>query len=92
MPIVLQVALVADKQLHNILIAELVDLGQPVLDILEGLTVCDIIDEDDSVGTLVVWGGDGLKSLLSCSIPDLKLDSAAVEIERANLEVNTDGW
>jgi len=54
LPIVLQVALVADKQLHNILIAELVDLSQPVLDILEGLTVCDIIDEDDSVGTLVV--------------------------------------
>lgn len=89
--VVLQVALVADEELDDVLVTELVDFSQPVFNVLEGLAVGDVVNQDDSVGTLVVGGGNGFESLLSSGVPDLEFDGAAVQVEGANLEVDSDG-
>ena len=91
MSVGLQVGLVADQQLDHILVAVLVDFSQPVLDVLEGLPVGDVIDEDDPVGSLVVGGSDGLEPLLASSVPDLELHGTATGLERPDLEVDSDG-
>ena len=42
--------------------------------------------------SLIVRRCDSLESLLSCSIPNLKLDRFAVYINGSDLEVDSDGW
>ena len=44
------------------------------------------------MSTLIVRRSDSLESLLSCGIPDLKLDSFAVYVDGPDLEVHSDGW
>lgn len=60
------------------------DLSHPRLDSGEGLSVSDVVGHDNSVSTLVVGGGDGLESLLTGSVPDLQLDSLALDIDGPN--------
>lgn len=67
----LKIGFVSDEEFDNILIAIFINFGKPVFDVLERLSVGDVIDEDDSVGSFVVWGGDGFESLLSGGVPDL---------------------
>jgi hypothetical protein len=42
---------------------------EPLLDVVEGLEISHVIDNDDSVSSSVVTTCDGSKSLLSSSIP-----------------------
>ena len=44
---------------------------QPLFDIVEGLLVGDVVDDNDTVGAPVVRRGDGPESLLPGCIPDL---------------------
>jgi len=57
---------------------------EPLLDIIEGLIISDIIDNDDTMGSSVVGRGDGAETLLSSGIPDLKLDCLAVKLNCAD--------
>ena len=88
----LEIGFIAHQEFDNILISVLVDLSQPVLNVLEGLSVGDIVDEDDSVSTLVVRGSDGLEVFLSCGVPYLKLNGASSGLEGSNLEINSNRW
>lgn len=54
-----QVGLVTNQKLVDILAGVAVDLLQPLLDIVEGLLVGDIIDDDDTVSSTVVRRSDG---------------------------------
>lgn len=54
LPIVFEVALVADEELDDVLVSELIDLCEPVLDVLEGLPVGDVVHQDNSMSTLVI--------------------------------------
>jgi hypothetical protein len=56
-------------------------LAHPVFDGTETLTVSDVIGNDDTVSTLVVAACDSLESLLAGSVPDLELDSLAINID-----------
>jgi hypothetical protein len=85
------VRLVADKELVDVVGRELVDLLQPVADVVERLLVRDVVDDDDAVRAAVVGGGDGAEALLAGRVPDLELDLLAVELEVADLEVDADG-
>lgn len=40
--------------------------------------LCDIIDDYGAVCISVVHGGEGLVSLLACSVPDLKFDGCVL--------------
>ena len=89
MPASLEIGFIAHQEFDNILVSVLVDLSQPVLNVLEGLSVGDIVDEDDSVSTFVVRGSDGLEAFLSGGVPNLKLDGASSRLEGSNLEINS---
>ncbi len=47
----------------------LCNLVQPLLDVIEGLQVCDIVNDYDAVGTTIVAGGDRSESFLTGSVP-----------------------
>ena len=56
-------------------------LAHPVFDSTETLAVSDVVGNDDAVSALVVATCDGLESLLACGVPDLELDSLAINID-----------
>ena len=87
----LKIGFVTNKKLDNVFVSVLVDFGKPVLNILERLSVSDIVDEDDTMGTLVIRSSDGFKSLLSGGVPDLKFDGVSSSFEGSDLEIDTDG-
>ena len=70
-------------------------LGQarhaPGLHVVEGVLVRDIVHDNDAVRAAVVRRGDCAEALLSCRVPDLELDCLSLELERPDLEVDTDG-
>jgi hypothetical protein len=87
----LKIGFVTNKKLDNVFVSILVNFGKPVLNILERLSVSDIVDEDDTMGTLVIRSSDGFKSLLSGGVPDLKFDGVSSSFEGSDLEIDTDG-
>lgn len=52
--------------------------------------VGDVVYQQDAHGTSVVRGGDGAEPLLAGGIPDLQLDTLAIELDCPDLEVDTD--
>ena len=86
-----QVGLVADQELVDVLASVPVDLVQPLLHVVEGLVVGDVVDDDDAVGSAVVGRGNGAEALLPRGVPNLELDGLAVELDGADLEVDPDG-
>ena len=47
------------------------DIFQPSGDIVERVFLCDVVCDNDTVGTSVVALGDCTEPLLSCRVPDL---------------------
>lgn len=64
---------------------------EPLLHVLERVEVSDIVHDDDAVCPPIVRGRDGAEALLAGSVPDLQFDRLAIEVDRADLEVHTDG-
>ena len=62
------------------------------MDSIEGVAICNIVSDDDSVGTLVVTGCDCLKSLLASCIPNLQLANFVIAVDGSDLEVHANGW
>ncbi len=87
-----KVGFVSNQELHDVLVAVFVDFSQPGLNILEGLSVSDIIDKDDAVSSLVVRSSDSFEPFLAGSVPDLKLNGAASRLESSDLEINSNSW
>jgi hypothetical protein len=79
-----QIALVTNKQFVDALASIAIDLLQPLLDVVERHLICDIVDNNDAVGTTVVAGSDGTESLLTGSIPDLEFDALAIHLNGSN--------
>lgn len=85
-----QVSLVADEELQGVLSRVTVDLCEPLLHVVEGLTVGDVIDKNNTVSTTVIGGSDGTEALLTSSIPNLKLHCLAINVYCTEAEINTD--
>lgn len=58
---------------------------------VETLLIRHIVDQQDTHGASVVCGGDCSEALLSRGIPYLQLDALTVQLDCADLEVNSDG-
>jgi len=86
-----QIALVTDEELVDAIAGIFVDLAEPLLNVVEGLHIGDVVHYGNTVGTAVVGGSDGAETLLSSGIPDLKLDGLSVQVQGADLEIDTDG-
>ncbi len=67
----------------------LLNVPDPVLDVVEALLVGDVVYQHDSHRASIVGSRDGAEALLACRIPDLKLDLHPVEVDCADLEVDT---
>ena len=79
-----EIGLVTDEELVDVFGRVTVDFVQPLLDVVEGLLVGDVVDHNDAVGAAVVAGSDGAEALLSSRVPDLELDGFAVEFNGAD--------
>ena len=64
------------------------DLVQPDWDAKKTFTVCQIEDDDYAIGALVVCVRDCPIPLLSRRVPNLQLDSALIDLECAEAEVD----
>lgn len=67
------------------------ELFQPACDVLVGLVLGDVVDEEGADGATVVGAGDGAVALLAGGIPDLRLDGLVVDLDAASGEFDADG-
>ena len=86
---VVHVALVPEDHLLHIGAGVLLDVSDPVLDVIETLLVGDVIHQHDAHGAPVVGRGDRPEPLLARRVPDLQLDLFTVKLYCADLEVDT---
>ena len=61
----LEVLLVADEEGGDFIVGVGLGLVEPLADVVKGLAVGDVVDEDDTDGSSVVGPGDGLEGFLS---------------------------
>lgn len=73
-----QIGLVSDQQLVDIFRSVSVDFVQPLLDVVEGIRIRHVVDDDNAVRTAVVRRRNGSETLLSGRIPNLQLDRLCV--------------
>jgi hypothetical protein len=88
--VVTHISFVANQNLINTGSGVLLYVPNPVVDILETEFVTDIINQKDAHRATVIGGGDGSETFLSGGVPDLQLDSLAIQLNRLDLEINTD--
>ena len=90
--LILQIFFVSYENSWNILLSMLINFAHPLRDFRERFSVCDIISHNNTVSTLIITTSDGLESLLTSSIPNLKFYCFAININSSNFEINTDCW
>jgi hypothetical protein len=83
-----QIGLVTNQKLVNILTGVSVNFMQPLLHIVEGLIVGDVVNNDDTVGTTVIGRRDGTETFLSSGVPNLKLDRFAIKLNGTDFLLN----
>jgi len=57
---------------------------------VEALLIRHVVHQQDTHGASVVSGGDGAEALLTRGVPYLQLNALAVQLNRADLEIDTD--
>mmetsp|Transcript_16219 Transcript_16219/g.41144 ORF Transcript_16219/g.41144 Transcript_16219/m.41144 type:complete len:211 (+) Transcript_16219:303-935(+) len=82
------VALVPDEDLTNVVLGVVLDLANPVLDVLETAAVRHIVDQQDALRTPKVGGRDRAEALLAGGVPNLELDDLVTKVDRLDLEVD----
>jgi len=91
LPLGCEVALVADKQLVDILRCIPINLVQPRLHVFKRLGVGGVINDDDAVRPPVVAAGDRAEALLASRVPNLQFDRLPVQLDRADFLHTHDG-
>lgn len=86
-----QIALVSHQHDNDVRIGVISQFFKPSCDILVGLVLADIVDQQGADGSSVVGGCDGAISFLPSSIPDLRLDRLRIYLDRPGCELYTDG-
>lgn len=87
----IHIALVANQHPVDVLGSILINLSHPVADVGKTVSLCDIIDQQNSHGTTIVGGGDRTETFLTSCVPDLKLNLSVTAHDRLDLEVNANG-
>lgn len=85
-----QIALVSDQHDDDVGVSVVPQLLQPSRDVLVGLVLADVVDEEGTDSATVVGRRDGAISLLAGRIPDLRLDGLGVDLDRSRGELDTD--
>ena len=66
----------------------LLNLLQPLGDVVEGLLLGAIVHEDDSHGALVVSLGNCAESFLPSGVPNLEFDSLILDVDCLDFEID----
>lgn len=69
-------------------IGMLLNLRDPIANRFEGASVSHVVHEKNALRSAKVGRRDGAEALLSCSVPDLKLDASAVNVDILDLEID----
>ena len=67
----------------------LFDFIQPDWDREEAFFVSEVEDDDDAISSLVVGISNRAVPFLTCSVPNLQLDGALIDLECSEAEVNS---
>jgi hypothetical protein len=67
----------------------LIDLFEPIRNVVESLLVGAVVHQDDTHSTLVISLSNSPESFLACRVPHLKLDSLIIYIDLLDLEVDS---
>jgi len=67
------------------------ELLEPPRDVYVGLVLCDVVNEEGADCPSVVCRGDGSVSLLTSSVPNLRLYGLAIDRDGACRKLNPDG-
>lgn len=86
-----QIALVTDKHNNNVGVGVVAQLLEPSGDVLVGLVLADVVNEEGTDSATVVGGCDGAVTLLTGGIPNLGLDRLGVDLDRTGGEFDADG-
>lgn len=79
-----QITLVPDKHDDNVRIRMVPEFFKPSIDVIVGLVLADIVDQERTDSTTVVCGGDCSVALLPSRIPDLSLDGFGIDLNRSS--------
>jgi len=80
-------AFVARQHLDHIRRGVLLDVAQPIGQVVVALQVGHVVHEQDAHGTSVVRSGQCPESLLACRVPDLQFYGHAIEVNQLLFEV-----
>lgn len=86
-----QIALVSHQHDDDVGVSMVPQLLEPPRDVLVGLVLADVIDEQRSDGAAVIGGRDGAVPLLTRGIPNLRLDGLRVDLDGPGGELDADG-
>ena len=86
---VVHVTLVAQDHLLYVSAGVLLDVSDPVLDVVKTLLVGNIVDQHDAHGPAVVGRGDGSEPLLPCCVPDLQFNLLPIQLNCTDFEINS---
>ena len=87
--LVSKIGFISNQDPRNVISSVFLDLSHPVVYIRVGLLVGDVVSDNDSVGTLVVAGGNCLKAFLASGVPNLELDLFAIDFDGLDFEIDT---
>ena len=87
---VFQVTLISHKHFTYVVVRKFIYFMHPLADVFKGLSICDIIDNNNSVCAPIVTGGERPKPLLSGGIPNLELNILAVHFYGLYFEIHSD--
>ncbi len=85
-----QIALVTDQHDYNVRIGMVSELLEPPRNVLVGLVLGNIVNQERSNGSTVVGTRNGTVALLSSSIPDLSLDRLGIDLDASGRKLDTD--
>ena len=86
-----EITLVPHKHNDNVGIGMISEFFQPAGHVVVGLMLADIVDEERTDCSAVIGRGNGAVSLLTSSVPDLRLDCLCVHLDRSGREFHPDG-
>lgn len=89
-PKVPQIALVSHQHDDDVCVGMVAELFQPACDVLVGLVLGDVVDEEGADCATVVGAGDRTVTLLAGGIPDLSLDGLVVDLDAASGKLDAD--
>jgi hypothetical protein len=67
------ITLVANEKLSNVRTGIAVNLREPDLDVVEGLSLGNVVNDDNTMSTAVVGGSNRAETILTSSVPGVEI-------------------